>query len=78
MEEPGEQYTVVFALIVTEPAIGRVCVEGRGGATPPPPRSRFCNSLQYMQRRQCIVFQIPPWPKQSTEHRFADTTRTKL
>jgi hypothetical protein len=38
MEEPGEQDTVVFALIVTEPASQRVCVGGGGGAaTPPPP-----------------------------------------
>jgi hypothetical protein len=26
MEEPGEQYTVVFALIVTEPANECLCV----------------------------------------------------
>ncbi len=36
MEEPGEQCTVVFALIVTEPDGEYVCVEG-GDATPPPP-----------------------------------------
>ncbi len=45
MEEPGEQWTVVFALIVTEPASGCVClcVEGvqRGG----PANSRFRNNL---------------------------------
>jgi hypothetical protein len=35
MEEPGEQCTVVFALIVTEPDGEYVCVEG-GDATPPP------------------------------------------
>ncbi len=28
MEEPGEQHTVVFALIVTEPASEFVCVAG--------------------------------------------------
>jgi hypothetical protein len=31
MEEPGAQYTVVFALIVTEPATENVCVGGGGG-----------------------------------------------
>jgi hypothetical protein len=35
MEEPGEQCTVVFALIATEPAIVFVCV--RGGLVIPPP-----------------------------------------
>jgi hypothetical protein len=41
MEEPGEQVTVVFALIVTEPACECVCGGGGGGrvgvATPLPP-----------------------------------------
>jgi hypothetical protein len=50
MEEPGEQCTDVFALIVTDPASDFVCVKGwmggggggvggggRGGAPPPPP-----------------------------------------
>ncbi len=32
MEEPGEQCTVVFALIVTEPATECVCVWGGGVA----------------------------------------------
>ncbi len=36
MEEHGEQFTVVFAVIVMEPAIE--CM-GVGGATPPPPAS---------------------------------------
>jgi hypothetical protein len=39
MEEPGEQFIVVFALIVTEPSSECVCVGG--GATPTtPPTSR--------------------------------------
>jgi hypothetical protein len=42
-EDPGEQCTVVFALIVTEPASECVCKGG--GATPPPPTSRFLNIL---------------------------------
>jgi hypothetical protein len=38
MEEPGEQCTVVFALIVTGLASKCVCVCGGGGvATPSPP-----------------------------------------
>ncbi len=44
MEESGEQCTVVFAIIVTEPASEFVHV----------------GSVQFMQRRQCIVLQIPP------------------
>ncbi len=39
MEESEEQYTVVFALIVTEPASECMFLEGGGGATPPPPPS---------------------------------------
>jgi hypothetical protein len=41
MEEPGEQCTVVFALIVTELASTCVGVS----STPPPPPNRFRNSL---------------------------------
>ncbi len=35
IEESGEQCTVVFASIVTEPASERVCVCGGGGHPPP-------------------------------------------
>ncbi len=55
MEEPGEQCTVVFALIVTEPASECVCRGGGGGGwgaappppppPPPPPTRRFRNNL---------------------------------
>ncbi len=56
MEEPGEQCTVVFALIVKESASvsASVCVKGveEGGGevvascfTPSPPTSRFSNIL---------------------------------
>ncbi len=42
MEESGEKCTVVFALIVTEPASECMCVRGGGGGgvyePPPPPR----------------------------------------
>jgi hypothetical protein len=37
MEEPGNQCTVVFALIVTEPASECVCVWREAGAAKPPP-----------------------------------------
>ncbi len=37
MEESGEQCTVVFALIVTEPASECMCVRGRGCYIRPPP-----------------------------------------
>ncbi len=43
MEEPEEQCTVVFALIVTEPA--SECVGVGGGCYTPPLTSRFRNSL---------------------------------
>jgi hypothetical protein len=44
VEEPGEQCTVVFALLVTEPA--GECVCGGGGVLHPlPPTSQFGNSL---------------------------------
>jgi hypothetical protein len=52
MEEPGEQCSVVFALIVTEPA-GRGCV-----AAPPLPLAGF---ETIKQRRQFIVLPVPPW-----------------
>jgi hypothetical protein len=42
IEEPVEQWTVVFALIVTKPA--SQCVWG-DATPPPPPTSRFCNNL---------------------------------
>jgi hypothetical protein len=42
-EECGEQSTVVFALIVTEPASKYVYVKGGGGAATP--LSRFRNNL---------------------------------
>ncbi len=54
IEEPREQCTVVFALIVTDPASECVCLclwtgcrEGGGATTPPclPPTSRFRNNL---------------------------------
>jgi hypothetical protein len=48
MEDPGEQCTVVFALIVPGPSSECVCtVYGGSGCRcclPPPPR-RFCNNL---------------------------------
>jgi hypothetical protein len=47
-DDSGEQSTVVFALIVTEPASECVCVEWGGGvALSPPPRhaNRFYNSF---------------------------------
>ncbi len=46
MEEPEEECTVVFALIVTEPAIECVCV-----APPPPPPQPVDD--------RCIVLQSP-------------------
>jgi hypothetical protein len=60
MEEPGEQCTVVFALIFTEPAneCVCVCVWGRGVATPP--LLTLAGSVQVMQRRQCIDLQVTP------------------
>ncbi len=46
MEEPGEQYTVVFALIYTGPASECECMVGGGGVSPPPsPTSRIRNNL---------------------------------
>ncbi len=47
MEEPGEQCTVVFALIVTEQATEGVFREGGGllQPSPPPPSTRFRNNL---------------------------------
>ncbi len=45
MEEPGEHFTFVFALIVTGQANECVCMGGG---------------------RHCIVYQIPPWEKQTT------------
>jgi hypothetical protein len=42
IEEPGEQCTVVFALIVTEPASQCECVVGGGGGGAP---SRFLNNI---------------------------------
>jgi hypothetical protein len=64
MEEPGEQCTVVFALVVTEPDSDSVCLKGgmEGGLLHPiplPPTIGFRNN--FMQRRQCIVLQVPPW-----------------
>jgi hypothetical protein len=56
IEESEEQWTVVFALVVTEPA-------SVGGNTPPPPNTQSLAvhlQLQLMQRRQCIVLQVPP------------------
>ncbi len=46
MEEPEEQDTVVFALIVTEPASECVCGGGGGGLhyTHPPTTSHFRNN----------------------------------
>jgi hypothetical protein len=47
MEEPGEQCIVVFALIVTEPAIVSVCTWGGGGlltSPPPTPVGQFDNN----------------------------------
>ncbi len=56
MEESGEQCTVVFALTVTEPALVRVWRGGDRYTLPP-----LAGSVKFMQRRQCIVLQIPPW-----------------
>ncbi len=59
MEEFGEQFTVVFACIVTQPASDCVCVcvEGGGLLYTPPPQPV---PEQSMQRRQCVVLQVPP------------------
>ncbi len=62
MKECGEECTVVFGFIVTENR--RVC----GGGLPPPPP--LAGSVQYMQRRQCIVLQIPPWVRHILEREF--------
>ncbi len=45
MEEPGEQRTVVIALIVTELASESVCVCVEGGCHTPLPTSPFRNNL---------------------------------
>jgi hypothetical protein len=66
MEESGEQCTVVFASIVTETANGEE--GGGGGGVKQLPPSTHTHTLtthyqvpqQLMQRRQCIVLQVPP------------------
>jgi hypothetical protein len=62
MKEPGEQCTVVFALIVTYPASDceRLWREEEGVSTPLSPSLPRAGSVQFMQRRQCIVLQVPP------------------
>jgi hypothetical protein len=46
MEEPGEQCTVVFAFIVTEPAIVNLCVWA-GVPSPPPPPTPLAGSVTF-------------------------------
>ncbi len=71
MEEPGEQRTVVFALIVTEPALECVCVCGGGGWL-----LNHWFRIHFMQRRQWIVLQIAPryWPSDLIYAEYRNST----
>ncbi len=64
MEESGEKCTVVFVLIVTEPASERVCVEEEGGCYTP--ASWFHNNLCKDDSALFSRFLHGQWPFSNT------------
>jgi hypothetical protein len=55
------------------------CVVGLGFAAPPPPPppTHYPFPYQFMQRRQCIVLQVPPWIWPMTS-KIRQTDREKM